>query len=483
MASEPQDFFLFLGSADSESATTRLRASGGRYHKKLLNSRPENWRQIIGMVTSPHNQGTLVTLTGYDYMSMCRDEYEAVTRDLLDALVGCAHVIFVHEAVFLTDEQRDASDSEHVERANLVNVTPRFTDEDRFGMPKEEFFGDIPDSIRQKVNTTLRDRELNVIPYRTNVERSIIASGFVEDHERHLLFRIYVPSGRLYAQEAETLLGLFRDWLGQTGHSAIRQEGYSTNAGQVFEFFSAEGEPVGGMTRYFRDFSDFLDTCVSSPEAAISRLTVTGVNESVATRIVTRFATQARRLSLDLKQRREERVLGFKHQFENVLLEVEGLQGDVLESVIDELLPLPTTLGIVLGPDATVHRGGRVFAADSVEAGASGDGGQPPSLTVNNFHQQFINEVAGSVVQNVQGTANLGPEARQLMDQILQFGGNDRDQLQTAVHELEDDGARGTDRLAARGRLKRFLADLGNRGLGIGLEVLQKYVEHKVGVS
>src|ERR1019366_4200688 len=107
-------------------------------------------------------------------------------------------------------------------------------------------------------------------------------------------------------------------------------------------------------------------------------------------------------LSLDLKQRREERVLGFKHQFENVLLAVEGLRGDVLESRVDELLPLPTTLGIVLGPDATVHGGGRVFAADSVEAGASGDGGQPPSLTVNNFHQQFINEVAGSVVQNVQ---------------------------------------------------------------------------------
>ena len=254
MASEPQDFFLFLGSTDSESATTRLRASGGFHHKKLLSSRPENWRQIIGMVTSPHNQGTLVTLTGSDYTSMCSREYEAVTRDLLDALVGCAHVIFVHEAVFLTDEQRDASDSEHVERANLVNVTPRFTDEDFFGMPKEEFFDALPDSIRQRVNTMLRDRELKVIPYRTNVERSIMASGFLEDHERHLLFRIYVPSGRLYAQEAETLLGLFRDWLGQTGHSAIRQEGYSTNAGQMFEFFSAEGQPVGGMTRYFRLF-------------------------------------------------------------------------------------------------------------------------------------------------------------------------------------------------------------------------------------
>lgn len=212
---------------------------------------------------------------------------------------------------------------------------------------------------------------------------------FLEDHERHLLFRSYVPSGRLCAREAEALLGLFRDWLGQTGHSAIRQEGYSTNAGQVFECFSAEGQPVGGMARYFQDSSGFLDTYVSQPDAAISRLTVTGVDESVATRINTRFATQARRLrlSLDLKQRREERVLGCKHQFENVLLEVDGLQGDVLEPLIDELLPLPTTRGIVLVLTRPCTEEAESSHRTPVEAGASGDGGQTPSLTVNNFHQ------------------------------------------------------------------------------------------------
>lgn len=50
-------------------------------------------------------------------------------------------------------------------------------------------------------------------------------------------------------------------------------------------------------------------------------------------------------------------------------------------------------------------------------------------------------------------------------------------------NELEDEGARAPDRIAARGRLKRFLADLANRGLTIGLDVLQRYVEHKIGIS
>ena len=104
-------------------------------------------------------------------------------------------------------------------------------------------------------------------------------------------------------------------------------------------------------------------------------------------------------------------------------------------------------------------------------------------MTVNNFNPQFINKVAGSVVQNIAGTVNLGAEAIQLLELVATFGGHERTQLETAVHELEDGGARGTERVAARGRLKRFLADLGNRGLGVGLDVLQKYVEYKIGVS
>ena len=375
----------------------------------MLNSRPDNWRQIVDLIASPHNQGTLVTLTSGDYQAIQSPEYKDVASDLLDGLERIPHVIFVHEAVFLTAEQREAADGEHIDRAALVDVTPRFDDEDYFGMSREDFFGEIPESLRQHVNTMLRERRLNVAPYRTNVERSIMATSFLEDHERHLLFRLYVPSGRLYAQEADTLLGLFREWLGQTGRSGIRQEGYSTTAGQVFEFFSAEGEPVGGVTRYFQDFSEFLDSCVSSPETAVSQLTITGLDESAAITVVARFGTQAKRLTLDLKQRREERALSLKHQFENLLMEAEGLHGGELDAVIDSLLPPPTVGGVALRARPA---GLDLVGAASVapEATPSALGGQQ---AVFNFNPQFINEVAGSVVQNIQGTVNLSPEAHE----------------------------------------------------------------------
>ncbi|MBB2925492.1 hypothetical protein [Cellulomonas cellasea] len=454
MTEDEPDYFLFVGSVDTESATNHIRASGAVYHKKLLKSKPENWAVTAAMITSPRCHGTLVALTGRDYVAMRRPEYEESARALLDALADRPHVILVHEAVFFTDEQRAAG-----------SASPLGSNDDAETLDDEElryYFRDIPSEVRTSVNTALRDRQLNVIPYRTNVERSIIASGFVEDNERHLLFRLYVPSGRLYAQEAEALLGLFREWLGQTGHSGVRQEGYTTAAGQVFEFFSAQGLPEGGLSRYFEDFSSFLEDCVIAPEAAAAQLTATGVAEDVATLIVSRFATRARRLTLDLKQRREERMLALKHELENIVLEVGSSEGRDLADLLDHLVPAPTAVGVFEGPKVDSR----------------------PSLTVvTNHNPQFVNQVSGSVVQSIAGTVNLGPEPKHLLELIATFGGNESVALETAVHELEDVGARAEERVAARGRLRRFLADLGSRGLGVGLDVLQKYVEHKVGIS
>lgn len=466
MTTDESDYFLFVGDVDSESATTKLRSSGVLYLKKLLSSKPENWAKIVSMITSPHCRGALVVLRRNDYERMCQAEYEEEARALLDALADRSHVVLVHEAVFLTDEQRAANDVPADEHPREHTVPVGLSDEDRalFESMREEWedpFRAISDAARERVNVMLRDRQLNVFPYRTNVERSIIASGFLEDNERHLLFRFYVPSGRLYAQEAEALLNLFREWLSQTGHSSVRQEGYSTAAGQVFEFFSGNGQPKGGLSRYFEDFSSFLGDCVAMPETAIAQLMANGVTEDAATIIVSRYATRARRLSLDLKQRREERMLNLKHELENVVLEVDGLKSQNLEAVLEEMLPPPAAIGVIEAPKMNSR----------------------PSLTVNNFNPQFFNEVSGSVVQNIAGTVNLGPEAKQLLELAATFGGHERTQLETAIHELEDGGARGAERVAARGRLKRFLADLGNRGLGVGLDVLQRYVEHKIGVS
>src|SRR5437899_2207874 len=123
------EFFLFLGNSKSESATTRVRAGGGFYQVKRLNSSPENWRQIIDLVSSPNNQGTVATFTGNDYALMLSSSHAILTEQLLDTLVDRPHAIFVHAAVYLTPEQRaqTRSDAEPENRLH-VDVHRRFDD-------------------------------------------------------------------------------------------------------------------------------------------------------------------------------------------------------------------------------------------------------------------------------------------------------------------------------------------------------------------
>ena len=457
-----EQFYLFLGATDSESATSRFRTDGVDYHKKMLQSKPENWQKIVDLLRATSLQGVLATFTGSDYELMVSPVYERVSRELLDGLAAVPHVVFVHEAVFFSDEERPS-----------VQDDPEYDREkDEYGtygyMPPDEYFGKVDERARGLVNEMLTKREINVLPYRTNAERSILASAFLHDHERHLLFRIYVPSGRLYANEADTMLGLFRDWLSQTGRNAIRQDGYRTAAGQVYEFFASQAQEAGDLTRQFQDFSDFLEACVDRPELASTQLQAAGLENRAAAQLVSRYGKATRRLHLDLRHTREERLLSLKHEWESELLDgVDTESGGVL-LLLERLLPqLAGGVSGILAPTA-----GAAAAVPNI--------GAEFNVTVN---QQLIGQVAGNVIQNLQGTVNLGPEAKDLLALIGQFGGAKTADLESAVHELEDPDARSHDRLAARQKLRRFLSSLGTQAVGMTMSTLHKYLEHRMGVG
>lgn len=113
-------------------------------------------------------------------------------------------------------------------------------------------------------------------------------------------------------------------------------------------------------------------------------------------------------------------------------------------------------------------------------AAAATQAGAGIHVTVN---QQLIGQVAGNVIQSVQGTVNLGPEAKDLLALIGQFGEAKAVELESAVHELEDPDARSQDRLAARQKLRRFLSSLGSQVASMTLTTLHKYLEQRIGVS
>jgi hypothetical protein len=65
---------------------------------------------------------------------------------------------------------------------------------------------------------------------------------------------------------------------------------------------------------------------------------------------------------------------------------------------------------------------------------------------------------------------------------IDRFGGDDAVALRSAVHELEDTDAPLADRTDARRLLKKFLGRLAGTVHDVGFDLLQKYLEKKLGL-
>ncbi|MEU2601543.1 hypothetical protein ABZ678_30935 [Streptomyces hirsutus] len=445
--------FLLIGDQRGDSASAKLKALGIPYKVKLLESTPDNWRTVLGVLESGNIRAVIARLSGGAFQRISRSSYTELADSIFAGIGSLPHIAFAHEDTLrgeLNTERIAASRGgrplTEVEERNyqLIYSTPS----------KEEVAA---------TKEVLARHRINLIPYNTNAELSVLASGFIDDAEKNLLFRVYVPSGRLYAAEAEKLLALFHDWLQRGGRTGIRRDGYKTAAGQVFEFCGGDDLQPGDLPQAFSDFSNFLDLCVDDPTVAENSLRLMGLERHTSHEMVARYSREVRRLQLDLKHERETRMLTIRHNLEAEVLEINGshqAQSEVVNRLVETLVPHPRNFppGALLG----------------------GTTATSPTPVVINLNPQYVHAVESTVLQNIQGTVNLGPEPKQLLELIQQHGADETGELESAVHELEDPDARPADRLTARQRLKAFLGRVGAAVEGTAITALQKYLESKL---
>jgi hypothetical protein len=455
---EDEPIFLFIGNSDREAAVSKLKASGIRYRRKMLESRPENWDSIALLLESRHLKGVVGKLTSYVYDLIATPTYRGRAVRIFDAISRTPHAIFVHESV-LTGEEYHPPEVESDEY-------PEEDFEEYMDLVRAQYLSPPAEEVRVAVNKLLEEHRVNVVPYKTNAEMSVLTVAFIEDIERNLLFRVYVPSGRLYAAEADKLINLFQDWLSQVGRRNVRQDGYRTSAGQVYEFFGDDSGTSWQLSQDFDDFANFLGLCIDDPEAAAKTLTHTDLDRRAISKLVAKYGREGTRLQLDLKHERESRLLTIRHSLELELLEmkVDTLPSDrEMALLIDKMLP-----------DGSDFK-------QMIRAG----GAPIPIVTTHavdiTFNQQIIKATEGAIIQNIQGVAHLSAEARELIDLARLYGDEDAGILESAIYELEDPGARRVDRIGARQRIKGFLLRLGDRAEDIGIKALMAYIECKIG--
>lgn len=193
--SRPRRYFLFIGASIPEAALSRVKASGMYYEQKRLESSPENWARIAAMLRSGGVTACFAKLTGKNFKRMLTPEFLIPAQRLVEALGQVRHAVLVHQQALTGEKREDDPDD--------WNREPWPGYRERYEPPSEE--------VRHYVLALFERHKINFVPYETNAELSVLAAQFVEENERNLLLRVYVPAGRLFADEAGRLLDLFRD--------------------------------------------------------------------------------------------------------------------------------------------------------------------------------------------------------------------------------------------------------------------------------
>ncbi|MDE8653900.1 hypothetical protein [Novosphingobium album (ex Liu et al. 2023)] len=444
--------FLFLSDSDSEAAKSRLAVAGIPYIKKRLESGSANWVNIIDIIDEEPLVGILVKLSNTTMERMLHPEYSEVHDELLGRIRLIPHIIFVHSSFFgLAIEQ-----SSGVEE-----------DEDSWFGPNGYFYP-LEEDQRKAVMELFERYELNVVPYRRNVELSLLAGEFVEGHHNNLIFRFYVPSGKIYAEQTIDVLSLFRDYLTRSLNMQVRQSTHATASGTVYEFFGDGSMSQDDVTASFSGFTRVMDLCVADPTAAERLLIEQGADAHSVGRLVTDYSKKLRRITSDIRQERERKILDIRHRLESELIEVASdAELATIRLLVEQVIPSREGVTEVMG------------------LGTSRLGYAGADKMVVNIRPQFINQVTGVVAQEVYGNQNFGPEPIQLLELIRDSGLPNTVDLQSSVYEMEDGNSSPEKRLSAARRLQAFLAKVGAKAgdklLDAGIASLQAYLQAKLG--
>ena len=98
---------------------------------------------------------------------------------------------------------------------------------------------------------------------------------------------------------------------------------------------------------------------------------------------------------------------------------------------------------------------------------------------IGHWGRTVINAVQGTIIHSVRGDARLGLQAREFLDFIGEFGGQEIALLQSAVYELENKHTPNTEQSKAKACLKKFLGGLAGTAKDVGTDLLAKYMESK----
>lgn len=430
---------LLLGKVNHEGVLSKLQASNRQYKSKFLESKVKNWESILKYFDDYVIDAVLIKLTPHVITLMASNEYKYVRVKLFKKIGKVSNILFVYEDL----------------------LSGEFETHSWIDQPSEE--------DRNLIFEMLSEHGINVLPYKRNSEVTVMAETFLTETEQNLIFRLYVPTGRLWSNESDKLIQLFRNYLAKVASIKVRLDQYRTDKGVIYEIHSEEVELSAGIDAEFSEFTQFMDLCVADPSAAENMLKEKSVKQKDLMGILSRYSKEAKRLNVDLKHEREQKILSIKHRLESEL--VDTIPGATDWSSIDAMVNMAVP----------ALSGSKVAIAVDQEPTMLVGSSSHSNITVN-VNPQIINTVNGVIAQEIRGDQTISVEAQQLLGLINQYGGVASQDLASSVHELEDKSAPKSGRFNAKQKLKKFLIEVSKKTGDVAMGVLQSYIEKQLGL-
>jgi|GEM_PF-1762630 len=456
---------LILDNIDRGTITTTLQTNGYYQKLKILNSSVKNWESICTILEEDIENKIIVLgkFTEYTLFKMCIPEYREVVERLIDLLKTKRHIIFIYkdnllgnfsyfQSVEIKDTVFEVDNKEDYFFYRNTKLTNWLHDQDI-----EETEADYLKRVLKLIKHI--NIELTVLPYEKLIDIEISGQNFIENIAEGLLFRIYIPKDRIWSNEFDKFITLFRDYASNIANKELKITQNRTDLGIICSLYSinkdtSESE-INGL---YKEFTAFMDLCSANPTEAQKLINELNVSEPKKQSILKKYVKESQRLLLDIKQEREIKIMSIKHRLQNELQEYE-LSKDVIEYIESSVPSSESTKPLAFG-NQTI---------------------QNQTIILN---PQIINKVDGIIVNELNGHINFSPEEQELNKLIKEYTNSlsEANELLTSLYELKDSASSKEKKRGAWQKLYGFLGKVGDKVGDVGVALLTKYLEQKMGI-
>ena len=464
----PQKAAIILESLGRGAINTSLEANGFTSICKFLKSGPKNWSSIISILNNDSNRDYLILgkLTEYVLFLCNHPNYTSVAKDLFDQIRIRKHILFIYnENLFGNFSFKNEVFEKAIIEDLIGSDAPHLTGYSKGIRPIDKWIAGhglnvSPEECEAQIKAFISDlqqRQFNIVPYRKLLDLEIAGQEFINNSEQGLILRIYVPNEKLWSNEIDKMIVLFKGYVAAVlGLNAVLKQNRTDN-GITFSIYSREDnlnkENIGAI---FDQFTQFLDICSDDPEKAAGILSSSKLPPSKIASLISKYSKETKRILLDIKHEREAKFLSIKHRLESEIMEENSECQDLT-------IPIPAL------PEA--NKPSNLFYERSLTLSSR-------NLTVN-LNPQIIHKIEGIVAQEIHGQISFNANDEQLIRLIEENSINKAQlaELKSSLHELKDKSVSKEERTTAWQRLQSFLSKIGDKVGDVGLHLLKKYLE------